>query len=606
MQNRFSILKSIKNQILILFLFFSFQLSAQSTLVTELTGNPLNTNGWHIVRNNSLSGLVNGQEFVLTPDNTGTQSVIYYNTPFNLNQCNKWRIEFEYRIWGNGTPSYGNGDGMAFWYLDNPPQNFVGGGEIGIPSNAKGIMMIMDTFDNDTEGPNNEFQILYGQNYNTGRNPNITKFNTQDFGLNVRSNGYRPVVITWENGKVTVSINGLEIVTDFEPTIQPGVGNVGLGYFGFSASTGAASDRHSIRNVKVYMDLVEVNTKNVTLKTCDPDGDGFANFDLTSKIDEIISNPENYQINYYNNLDDLTNEENEILTPENYTNKLSFADKVYVKVKNGEDCYDIAEIDLVVNAIKLNPIATQFFCDDDFDGKILVNLKSYQNQLVDNSTDKKFSYFSDVSLTNEILESQLENFEISNFPTSVWVVVEQTFDGEICQSNPVEIKFDLLDKITINQPEINLLDAPICLEEGSSLMLDLTQKEAFYTSETSVDFNYYETKEQAILGNNDFIIDPKNYSVSTSGSVFVRLEKSGLCANIIELKYELINQLSISNSVELPTECDDDFDGFVEFNLDESIPLFTTDNSGLTFTYFLSQEDAETQTNSQNAIQSDL
>src|SRR5690606_29503920 len=149
-------------------------------------------------------------------------------------------------------------------------------------------------------------------------------------------------------GLITVTIGGVEICS-FMPTPHDGAENIAEGYFGFSSSTGAASDRHSIKNVFVYMDLVEVETENVEMYACDPDGDGFAEFDLTSQNDLIISNSATYDIEYFENLLELNNDINPIPNPGNYT--AANNQTVYVKVQNGEDCYDISEIDLHVNSM---------------------------------------------------------------------------------------------------------------------------------------------------------------------------------------------------------------------------------------------------------------
>lgn len=582
--------------------FIALPLDAQTTLVTELTGNPMNTAGWSIISEGG-GGFVSGDEFVFTQDVTSQKAAIYYTTPYNLNQCKEWRIEFDFRIWGNGTTNFGNGDGLAFWYLENPPENFVDGGGIGIPADGRGIMVVMDTFDNATEDHQSELQILYGQGYHEINNAaDMYFFNTFLPGVYVRSSAYQHMVIQWQNGLITVTIGGVEICS-FMPTPHDGAENIAEGYFGFSSSTGAASDRHSIKNVFVYMDLVEVETENVEMYACDPDGDGFAEFDLTSQNDLIISNSATYDIEYFENLLELNNDINPIPNPGNYT--AANNQTVYVKVQNGEDCYDISEIDLFVNSMpSVNEIPTQYYCDEDSDGMIEVNLNNLQSQLISGSlSGLDFSFYTDSGLSNEIPQTEWVDYEISTFPFSVWIVVEKEFNpGGICAIEPYEVVFDLGENLPVNGEAFTLSDEIFCADEGETLLIDLTQIQNDFTDETGVNYFYYETENQALIGGADFIPDPENYPVTDSGSVYVRLEKEGFCFNVVRIDFEFGFNPEAEPQVTLNPKCDDDMDGYVQFDLSvEAVPLLVDDITGLTFTYYLSETDAQNQTNPQSS-----
>ena len=91
-------------------LFFYQNNSAQTY---QLTGNPVNTTGWDIVPSATAPN-----DFVqLTADQTGQFGAIKLSNPINLKYCDKWKVEFDFRIDGNGTTAYGRGDGLTFWYL---------------------------------------------------------------------------------------------------------------------------------------------------------------------------------------------------------------------------------------------------------------------------------------------------------------------------------------------------------------------------------------------------------------------------------------------------------------------------------------------------------
>src|SRR5690606_21825037 len=154
---------------------------------------------------------------------------------------------------------------------------FVSGGGLGIPANASGLMVGFDIFNNTTEGQMSKVHILYGTNNTAGNN---IEFNTTP-GSTFHSpdliatnpfvgDTYRHVEVNGEtdltnptNWIIKVRINGVLIV---DQSFAPSGGAVGMsqGYFGFSAATGGASARHSIKNVKVFVDKVPILSNTIT------------------------------------------------------------------------------------------------------------------------------------------------------------------------------------------------------------------------------------------------------------------------------------------------------------------------------------------------------
>lgn len=225
---------------------------AQTLTFAELTGSPtLNTTGWNLTGNAYVGdtpgdGDANNDELILT-NNSGNQSGgVFYQQPIDLNTCQQWQVEFQFRIWqGNGA------DGIAFCFLDVPPSGFVNGGGVGIPQSANGIKVIFDTYDNGC-GANPEIQIYNGVGYNECAS-GIVKVNNSGGNLNfIRSNSYNNARITYNDGVITVFVNNVQwLTTNY---------NVGfVGYMGFTASTGGSNDRHSIKNARIFADIPVAN-----------------------------------------------------------------------------------------------------------------------------------------------------------------------------------------------------------------------------------------------------------------------------------------------------------------------------------------------------------
>jgi gliding motility-associated-like protein len=299
----------MKNNLLSYFLLilicFSGKISAQTY---QLTGNPVNTSGWDLVS----SASVNTDFIQLTQDIGNQYGAIKLQDPINLKYCDKWKVEFDFRIDGNGTVQYGRGDGFTFWYLANPPTGFVSGGGLGIPANASGLMVGFDIFNNSTEGQMSKIHVLYGTN--NGLNNNIEYNNTagstfHSADLNPTQpfvgSTYKHVEVNGEtdpanpaNWLIKIRIDGVLIV---DQSFAPSGGATGMttGYFGFSAATGGASARHSIKNAKIYIDKVPILTNTINPFVCVNPATGNGSVDLTSFQNQFVTNPANYTFSYF-------------------------------------------------------------------------------------------------------------------------------------------------------------------------------------------------------------------------------------------------------------------------------------------------------------------
>jgi len=244
-----------KQYYLIVFLCLRFLIdhqlaSAQSNVYARLSGTPMNTAGWNLTGQAQV-GDTNGDtevgtnnELILTTPILFTSGGAFFQRPLNLAECQRWIAEFEFRMW-EGTAA----DGMAFCFLANPPTNFVAGGGVGIPPRPRGLMIVLDTWLNcpgTTAVPKVEIRYEEGlRDYSECPNPAQPTSNT----LPLRSSLYQKCRIVYENGNISVEINGMVVVTGNYRVNFPG-------YFGFTAATGGATDRHSIKNFVMFTDRV--------------------------------------------------------------------------------------------------------------------------------------------------------------------------------------------------------------------------------------------------------------------------------------------------------------------------------------------------------------
>lgn len=232
---------------LLLFLFsVTNVLQSQNFTFATLDGSPIiNTSGWTLagaadIGNTNGSANTDNDELILTPALNNQSGAIFWEEPIDLNQCENWIVEFDFRI-ADGTGA----DGLAFAFLDAPPTGFVTGGAAGIPPASNGLKVIIDTYDNNCAGPNPEIQIYSGVGY-TECIAGLTRVDNTNGNLSfIRNGNYHRCRIVYNAGNVTVFINNNQFLTAFAPANF-------VGYMGFTAGTGGSNDTHSIKDVQIF------------------------------------------------------------------------------------------------------------------------------------------------------------------------------------------------------------------------------------------------------------------------------------------------------------------------------------------------------------------
>ncbi len=215
-----------------------------------LTGYPLVTTGWIL----GGSSTAIDSTLRLTPPSMTQNGYVYYNTPTNLTTCGHFTVDYDYKI--VVTPGTPVADGIAFWYLSNPPVTVTGGGGCGIPNNANGLILVLDTYDNNSAaGPDNPLITLLGYNgtipsyvegSTTGRLGTVATLQTY-----ITDGTWHHVTVDYTSGNINVYVNysTTPIITAYYPMSING-------YFGFSSSTGLYYSDQRIKNVHVVSTAV--------------------------------------------------------------------------------------------------------------------------------------------------------------------------------------------------------------------------------------------------------------------------------------------------------------------------------------------------------------
>src|SRR5699024_4086824 len=95
------------------------------------------------------------------------------------------------------------------------------------------------------------------------------------------------------------------------------------------------------------------------------DENGNATFDLTSWYDEIIPNPEDYTIVFYESLDDAENGIDPIVAPDELAYEISTDQEIWVHVIDADDCEGIGSFMLEINEVEFNEVSEYIICDNE-------------------------------------------------------------------------------------------------------------------------------------------------------------------------------------------------------------------------------------------------
>ncbi len=329
------------------------------------------------------------------------------------------------------------------------------------------------------------------------------------------------------------------------------------------------------------------------LEVCDDETpDGFTAIDLSIKDDEITNGQTNLDVTYHGSASDAASGSNAIPMPYVNTN---VNEQIFVSVRNPQTgCVSTTSLDITVLD---NPVInTEDYyidaCDLDDDGLANFDLTSTINPILQGLTNVNVTFHETnedaISGANPIAnETNYANINLNE--QVIFVRVESNATG--CASvTPIEIHTNLLLTAT------NIRDATACDENNNG-----TQNFFFADIATAIINNipditivFYETEEDRDTQTNpiDQFTDYENQS--NPQTIYLALT-SPTCTDEAEIK------LIVSPKIEFPpiisqTVCDEDQDGITTTDLSQFDALVTESQTGFSVTYFLSEEDANSNT----------
>ena len=333
------------------------------------------------------------------------------------------------------------------------------------------------------------------------------------------------------------------------------------------------------------------------LEVCDNDTDGFALFDLSLADEEILNglDPLDFEISYFETIDNAAEETNPITTPLAYTNVSPFTQDIYVRVENGTtQCYNTATLTLVVNEL---PVLIQpdplELCDDNNTGD------EVEEFTLEDSIGQVLNGQTGIDITFHETQEDADNGDAPIFSPYTNIVNAQTI--YIRAENNIT---GCVNTITLDL-RVNPLPSPVTVDPLEACDVDADGFTSFDLESVSEDIingeldifvTYFETLTDAENALNP-LSSPYDNIVPNTQTLFVRAENNITgCFSIVELELVTLPSPQLPIVIEDIIICDEDLNGFFQFDLTQNNSLILGDQiaSEFNLSYHLSQEDADT------------
>ena len=335
------------------------------------------------------------------------------------------------------------------------------------------------------------------------------------------------------------------------------------------------------------------------ISVCDNAGnDGiFEDFEFTNKNSEALLNQDalQYNVRYFESMDDANNLENEIEFP--YTN-ITNPQTIHVRVDNNDntDCFDITTFELIVydtpQIVQLNNIE---FCDNEGDlmdgfatielGDLIPSIRGLQDETL---TEITF-HPSQQDATDNTSALPLTYTNSTAFNETIFVRIENTSNTTCFSTGSFEL--------TINDaPEANDITIVQCDEdgipEGFTIFNIALFNDDVANNEADRSVVYYLSLTDAENETNPINADAFENFFNPQ-IVYARVTNTNTgCVSFSEVSLEV--STTASNNASLSV-CDDDGteDGFASFNLNDSNAIVLAGApAGLPVTYYETYNDA--------------
>lgn len=326
--------------------------------------------------------------------------------------------------------------------------------------------------------------------------------------------------------------------------------------------------------IEVFL-LPSINTP-VTIKQCDTDLDGISFFNLTQVNAELSSNSDNETISFYESEGLAEVGANPIQNPTAYMNQTASQDVVWARVENDNDCFRVAQVNLLVSTTQL-PLS--FFrelyeCDDvdsgsSTDGIATFDLTGVNAEilaLIPSGQQLELSYYENeidaLTEINPLIDLGNHSNMNSPFSQDIFIRIESSLDNE-CER--------VAHHITLNVENIPVAHSvqitPLCDPDGDGV-------EAFDTSSIEASLLQGQNGMQITYTDQNGVVlssplpnpfETGDLNVTATVSLANSQDPDGRCESETIMTF-VVDKAAFAFPVPIQQSCDDDFDGIESFD----------------------------------------
>ena len=332
-----------------------------------------------------------------------------------------------------------------------------------------------------------------------------------------------------------------------------------------------------------------INTDDHYIDACDQDHDGFANFDLTSIIPDVLQGLTGVTVTFHETQEDALLGANPIADDTNYANIDIDEQIVYIRVEdNNTGCASVTPIEIHTNLLLTGTnIRDILICDIDNDGIVQFSLGDIEADIINNLPQ---------DITVEFYETELErdneinalNKSIPYYPTSNPQTIYLNIYSPTC-SEIAEIEF-----IIVPVYEFEDIDSQtVCDEDQDGITTtDLSQFDILVTdSQPGFNVSYFLTEDDARDNTN---VLPNLYTNTTNPfRVYPRIQSDETgCSDVNSFEITVIDAPVTTTPSDIVI-CDDNQDGFSFINLSDVISEVVSSTNQRTISFHNTQVDAD-------------
>ena len=332
-----------------------------------------------------------------------------------------------------------------------------------------------------------------------------------------------------------------------------------------------------VNYTELILDVTATDISDANLEECDDDYDGFTTFTLSNANPAIIAaigpTTGELTVGYYGTNDDAILEINQL--PDNYINTTAFVQTIYVRVDNDNDCFGISTIDLTVLPLPAhNAITDLEECSHtdaaDFDLNSTLTEILAGNPASDNLTVTFHESQASADAGTDPVTSPY------NAVTNTQLFVRVSNDDTGCAATTMNFNLFVFPRPVIYDP----LPIDLCDDEVADeiITFDITiRHDDIIGDNTAVTVSYYTDEADAIAGAGPSLItDPEAFTNTVNPQIiYIRVQDdTNGCPSFTTLT---LNVISAPDTF-LPDAliyCDDDNDGFGNFNLEDATSQIT-------------------------------